>query len=188
VTPSMSDPPRTIRRVLVLGSSGAGKSTLAATLAGRLDLPHVPTDQAYWTDVWRPVADPQVRDWIDKASAAEAWVMDGNFDSHREILWARADAAIFLDLPPLLKAIRVARRNLGWALSGESIWGGQRMTLPRAWSGLCYAMSSHAQKRRDYPRMLADFPQLRVVRLGSPVEVRRWLAGATADLFADGRP
>jgi adenylate kinase family enzyme len=86
-------------RIIVIGCSGSGKSTLAAALAARLSLPYTPTDPVYWTDDWRPAPATDVRAWADRATAAERWVLDGNFDAERDLVWGRAQLAVWLDLP-----------------------------------------------------------------------------------------
>jgi energy-coupling factor transporter ATP-binding protein EcfA2 len=164
------------RRILVLGSSGSGKSTLAKVLAAHLSLPHVPTDHAFWTADWRPAPPAELRGWIDLQTSADAWVLDGNFDFLRELVWARAELAVWLDFPVWVSASRAARRNLGWVLSGQRVWNNQRMTLRKALSGVRHAAVSNGLKHRTYPAMLAEFPGLRVVRLRSPSAVARWLA------------
>lgn len=164
-------------RVIVLGCSGSGKSTLAARLADRLDLPFVATDALYWRDGWTPTPAADLRDWLDATTASPRWVLDGNFDAQRDILWARADLAIWLDLPWVTTVGRVLRRNIVWWMTRRPVWGGQRMTLSRAVSGIRHAAHSHAVKRRTYPGMLAAFPALAVVRIRSPRELESWLAG-----------
>ena len=145
-----------VLRVAVVGCSGSGKSTLAAALAARLGLPCVPTDKVFWTLDWRPTPPAEVRAWLDAASGAERWVTDGNFDGDRDLLWARADLIVWLDLPLRLVLGQVLRRNLGWWIAGARVWNGQRMTLAKALSGARHVLMSHSQKRRAYPGWLAE--------------------------------
>lgn len=168
--------PRSFSRVVVLGCSGSGKSTLGAKLARHLDLPFIATDDIYWRSDWTPVPEPDVRAWLDAATASPRWVLDGNFDAQREILWSRGELAVWLDLPWTTTVSRVVRRNLGWWLARTPVWGGLRMTLPRVLSGARHAATSHALKRRSYPGLLASFPNLTVVRIRSNRELEAWLA------------
>jgi adenylate kinase family enzyme len=165
-----------IKRIIVLGCSGSGKSTLAPVLAARLALPFLPTDGVYWTHDWRPTPQAQIRAWVDAATSAEAWVLDGNFDAERDLVWARADLAVWLDLPFTTTLWRVTRRNLGWWIGRQPVWVDNRMTPTKALTGIRHTLRSHAQKHRAYPEALAKFPQLQVVRLTSPAAVERWLA------------
>jgi hypothetical protein len=164
-------------RIAVLGCSGSGKTTLAAAISEKLGLPCVATDHAFWTADWRPRPAPDVRSWLAAVSSAEHWVLDGNFDDDRDLLWARADLAVWLDLPKATTLWRVLRRNLGWWIARRPVWGAGRMTLAKALGGVRHAALSHGPKRRAYPAMLAEFPELAVVRLRSPRDVDAWLAG-----------
>jgi hypothetical protein len=164
------------QRIAVIGCSGSGKSTLAAKLAEKLALPFVPTDAAFWTSDWRPIQMESLRDWLDEQTQAEAWVTDGNFDPLRDILWARADLVIWLDLPLATNLWRVTSRNIIWWWKGTQIWGGKRMTLANIWGGTRHAAKTHALKRRTYPKMLAALPPSgAVVRIQSPQALSAWL-------------
>jgi hypothetical protein len=169
----MPDPPPS--RIVVLGCSGSGKSTLAAELARRYALPYVATDDVYWRPDWTPTPEPEVRAWLVAQAARPAWVLDGNFDAQREVLWGRAELAVWLDLPWATTVWRMLWRNLRWWVARTPIWGGLRMTLPKLVSGVRHAARGHAQKRASYPALLASFPNLTSVRIRSPGELRAWL-------------
>jgi len=164
----------------VIGGSGSGKSTLAAAIAARLGLPYVATDAVFWTGDWRPVPHAETRAWLAEATRAPAWVTDGNFDGDRDLLWSRAELIVWLDLPLARVLAQAVRRNLGWWASGKPVWGGQRMTLAKAWSGWRHAARSHGLKRRTFPGWLAELEGVTVVRLTSRRAARRWLAGLPA--------
>jgi adenylate kinase family enzyme len=164
-----------LRRIAVIGSSGSGKSTLAARLAAHYGLPYVATDAVYWQPGWRPTPATEVRAWLARATAAEHWVTDGNFEPDRDVLWARAELIVWLDLPRRMTVWRALSRNLGCWLSREPVWG-QRMTLAKAVAGVRHAARSHGQKHRDYPVLLAAVPGVQVVRIASARELERWLS------------
>lgn len=159
----------------MIGCSGSGKSTLAAAIAARLGLPYLATDPVFWTADWRPAAPAATRAWLATATAAPAWVTDGNFDGDRDLLWARAELIVWLDLPLWRVAGQGARRNFGWWLAGARVWGGQRMTLAKAGAGLRHILRSHGQKARDFPGWLADQRGKEVVRLRSHAQAAAWL-------------
>lgn len=167
-------------RIAVIGCSGSGKSTLAAALAARLGLPYVATDGVFWTGDWRPVPHEESRACLGAATARPAWVTDGNFDGDRDLLWARAELVVWLDLPLAVVLARVLRRNLRWWAGRERVWGGQRMTLAKALGGARHALASHGLKRRTYPGWLAELGGAQVVRIGSAKALARWLEGAPA--------
>jgi hypothetical protein len=158
------------RRIAVVGCSGSGKSTLDAALAERLGLPYVATDAVFWTADWWATPPVAVRSWLDAASAAERCVTDGNFDGDRDLLWARADLIVWIDLPLRRVLAQALGRNLGWWISGARIWNGQRMTLAKALSGARHVLASHGQKRRAYPGWLAE-AGARTVRISGRASV-----------------
>ena len=170
-----------VRRIAVLGCSGSGTSTLARALATRLGLPYVATDAVFWTDDWRPTPAAEVRAWLAAATAADSWVTDGNFDGDRDLLWTRADLIVWLDLPLARVLGKALRRNLDWWLSGARVWGGQRMTLARAWTGARHVLASHGQKRRAYPGWLAACGA-RTVRLTRSANVEAWVRAVVETL------
>lgn len=163
-------------RVIVLGCSGSGKSTLAARLATKLEVPFVPTDQVYWRPGWSQASSCDVRAWLERTVAQPAWILDGNFDAHRGLLWERAQLAVWLDLPWTTTVWRVFRRNLAWWLMRTPVWGELRMTLPRLASGVRHASRSHSLKRLAYPDLLAGLPNLTVIRIRSNAQLEAWLA------------
>jgi hypothetical protein len=162
-------------RIAVIGCSGSGKSTFAPRVAERLGLPYVSTDAVFWTPDWKPTPSAEVRAWLEAATAADAWVTDGNFDDMRHVLWARAELIVWIDLPLATTLWRVARRNFGWWLTRTPAWGGLPMTFGKAMDGVRHMIRSHGLKRRTYPAFLAERPSTRVVRLTSPAAVAAWL-------------
>ena len=163
-----------VRRIAVVGCSGSGKSTLAAVLAARLELPLLATDAVFWTADWRPTPANEVRAWLDIATAGVRWVTDGNFDGERDLLWARADLIVWLDLPRTHVLGQALRRNLGWWLTGERVWNGQRMTLAKALGGARHVLRSHGQKRRAYPGWLEQV-SAGTMRIERPAPVDEWV-------------
>ena len=160
----------------VIGNSGSGKSTLAAALSQRTGLPLIASDPFYWEHGWQAVTPQSVRQRVTEATAADAWIIDGNFVSERDVVWARADTVIWLDYPLVLVLWRVCRRNFGWLLTRQAIWSGNRMTWSRAWSGIHHARRTYAQKRATYPAFLAEFAHLDMLHFQSPREANRWLS------------
>jgi hypothetical protein len=165
------------QRIAVLGCSGSGKSTLAAALSEKLELPYVATDQVFWTVDWRPAPAADVRAWLAAAVSQARWVSDGNFDNDRDLLWARAELIVWLDLPLHVVLGQALRRNLMWWLQRTPVWGGQRMTLAKAFGGVRHALRSHGLKRATYPAWLAACEPTPFVRLRSKAEMANWFAG-----------
>ncbi len=166
-----------VKRLLVIGVSGAGKSTLASAAAERLELPFIPTDGLYWSQNWGRVPTQQVHEQIAQLTAAPVWVLDGNFDAQRELVWSRADTIVWLDYPLVVTLPRLVKRNLGWYLSRKPVWSGNVMTLPLALSGIGHGLRGFRDKRRSYPEALATFTSAQILRFRHPKETAKWLEG-----------
>lgn len=164
-----------VARVLVLGAGGSGKSRLAEALAARWRLPYVPAYRALRTQDGAPRPHAELQAWIEGEVARDAWVIDGNFEDERDRVWARAELAIWLDLPAWVTVVRVLRRELR-RLQARRRSGRASNGAALLWAGVRHAWRSSADKRRAFPAMLAAFPRLRVVRLTSDGAVARWLA------------
>ena len=147
-------------------------------LAERLGLPYVATDPIYWTADWRPAPADAVWAWVQDAAAQDRWIMDGNFDAERDLVWGRAQRIVWLDLGLATVLRQVTMRNLGWWLSREPVWSGRPITLGKAIGGIGHALRSHPLKRAAYPAALAGFPDAEVVRITSAAALDAWLGQA----------
>lgn len=101
-----------MERVVVLGCAGAGKTTFSLELAARAGLPAIHLDRHYWQSGWRAPPRTQWERRVTRLRAAPRWVMDGNYGGTLAQRLARADTAIFLDLPRGLCLWRVLVRTL----------------------------------------------------------------------------
>jgi tRNA A37 N6-isopentenylltransferase MiaA len=164
-----------MKRILIIGTSGCGKSTLARRLAECLSLPYFPSDPFYWEDNWKPASSKRVQQQLIQVVEMEAWVLDGNFDDHREIVWRYADCLIWLDYSFLTIVRRVIARNLHWALTRQSTWSGNRMTFQRFFSGVGHTIRSYPAKRRNYPRHIAELSGVVAYRFRESHQTESWL-------------
>lgn len=171
-----------MRRVTVVGTTGSGKTTLARALAERLGVPHVELDALHWGPNWTAVPKEELRARVSAALAGDGWVVDGNYRSVRDIVWARADTLVWLDYPLPLVMTRLARRTFGRAFRRERLWNDNRENLvthfTRRDSLFLWAVQTHPKHRREYPIELArpEHRHLAIVRLRSPGEAQQWLA------------
>ncbi|HVB53196.1 MAG TPA: hypothetical protein VNF24_03265, partial [Candidatus Acidoferrales bacterium] len=55
-----------------------------------------------------------------------AWVIDGNYRNVRDLVWARADTVVWLDLPRRVVMTTVIRRTLHGVRTRRELWNGNR--------------------------------------------------------------
>lgn len=116
----------------VTGTSGSGKTTFAARLAGVLGVPHIELDALSWGPNWTEVPNEVFLPRVEQATAAPAWVLDGNYSRAKSIYWPRVHTSIFLDYPRWLVMWRVITRTLRRTLTREELWQGNRERLSNA--------------------------------------------------------
>lgn len=174
-----------MQRVVVLGTSGSGKTTLARELAQRFGVPHVELDAIHWKPNWTATPTPQlieeVRAALDAAdAAADGWTTCGHYGQVREVTWGRADTLIFLDYPMRVVFMRVLRRTLWRWWRHEVLWNGNRERLRDNFlsrdSLFLWVIQTWRIRRRNTPKTLREprFAHLRVYRVRTPAELKRW--------------
>jgi adenylate kinase family enzyme len=173
-----------VRRVSIVGNSGSGKTTLARALAERLDVDCVELDAMYHQPGWTPLPSEQFRARITDIAAAEHWVIDGNYSAVQDLVWARADTVVWLDLPKPVVMWQVVRRTLWRGLLRRPLWNGNRESLRNVVSRdpdrnlILWAWRHHDRYRERY-RAAADdlrYADLRFIRVASRREARRLAA------------
>ena len=177
-----------MQRVSVVGTSGSGKSTLGAALAKRLGTEFLELDSVFHQPGWVPLPEEEFRRRVSDAVAGERWVVDGNYSKVRDIVWARADTVVWLDLPRRTVMRRVIWRTLGRVAGRKELWNGNRerwqnfFSLDKEQSIITWAWQTHAQNRAKFTAALADQEnvELDVVRLKNPADVRRFLRSVPA--------
>ena len=176
-----------MRRVSVVGTSGAGKSTFAASLAGVLGVSWVELDSVYHQADWTPLVVGEFRARVAAVASEPGWVIDGSYSVVRDLVWARADTVVWLDLPRRTVMRRLIWRTLRRVAGRVELWNGNRerwrnvFTWDDQESVIAWAWKTHGSRRSRYAAQLADpaNSHLRVVRLRSPRAVRRFLRGVS---------
>jgi len=167
-----------MRRVLVSGISGAGKTTVATHVARTLGLPRHELDALHHGPGW--VKRPSFEADVARFAAEDAWVTEDQYVRWvGELLWERADALVWLDLPHATVMRQVITRSVTRAWRGDELWNGNRERVS-AWLSpehpIRWAWSRHAAKRAETAERAARHPHLRVVRLDSRRAVDGWIA------------
>lgn len=103
-----------MKRVMVLGQAGAGKSTFAVALGEITGLPVFHMDQVHWKPGWVEREGDEKIQLVEKIIAREKWILEGGLSVTYGTRAARADTAIWLDLPLGLRTRRIIRRRLDY--------------------------------------------------------------------------
>jgi adenylate kinase family enzyme len=164
-----------MQRVSVVGVSGSGKTTLAVQIASWLGAPRLELDSVFHQPGWEPLAQDEFRARVAAFAAADTWVIDGNYNSVRDLVWRRADTVVWLDLPRRVVMRRLIWRTLRRVLSRQELWNGNK----EPWSNffradpeksvIAWAWRHYPVYRDQYSGALAD-PQnahLTFIRLRS---------------------
>lgn len=168
------------RRINVVGTSAVGKSTLATRLAAQLKVPYIELDALHWEPNWTEAPNEVLRGRVQEAIAGDGWVVDGNYAKVRDLVWARVEAVVWLDLPLRTILWRYLRRTSRRVARREELWAGNRERLGTHLfsrnSLLWWILTTYRRRRAEYPPLLAARPDLLAVRLRSGRSAEHWLA------------
>jgi adenylate kinase family enzyme len=177
-----------VRRICVVGNSGSGKTTLAAELSAVLGVTHFELDSVFHQPGWKPLPKDEFRAAVSTFAAGDAWIIDGNYTSVREVLWQRADTIVWLD-PPRHRALRqLVWRTLRRMARGTELWNGNREQWGNLFrvdpekSIIAWAWTQHRLIRERYLQAQSDpaYAYLEFIRLRTPGEVAAFIRRAPA--------
>jgi adenylate kinase family enzyme/GNAT superfamily N-acetyltransferase len=182
-----------VRRISVVGNLGSGKTTVARALAVRLGVTAVELDAIHHQRNWVPLPRHEFRTRVAEVVAERSWVVDGNYSAVRDLVWARADTVVWLDLPRHVTMRRLTLRTVRRVLTRQELWNGNRegwrnlFTLDPNESPIREGWRKHGERRERYTHARADpiNASLRFVQLRSPRAVTALLDGVFA---RDARP
>ncbi|PDT26199.1 adenylate kinase [Rhizobium sp. L9] len=116
----------------IMGASGSGTTSLGHTLAERLDIAHLDTDDFFWLPTDPPFttprdADERIRLLLAEAARHDGWVLSGS-----ALKWARPiepfyELIVFLRIEPELRMARIRAREI--ARYGDRIGPGGDMEI-----------------------------------------------------------
>ncbi len=167
-------------RVLIAGTSGSGKTTLARRVGELLELPHTEIDALAHGAGW--VRRPTFVDDVRALATSARWVTEWQYAETRALLAAHADLVVWLDVPRVRTMTQVVRRTLRRRVLREVLWNGNveaplRTFLTDPDHVVRWAWRTHPLTRQRVEGLLADRPELPVVRLRSHAEATAWLQG-----------
>ena len=170
-----------MRRVSVVGNTGSGKTTLAKVLAARLGVPHVELDAIFHQPNWTPLQTDEFRQRVAESVAGDAWVVDGNYSSVRDLVWQHADTVVWLDVTRVLVMRQVVARTLRRMATGEELWNANRERWRSLFDAdesiIAWAWTQHGKYQTRYAAAAADPANghLTFIRLRSRTEISRFL-------------
>lgn len=173
------------QRISVVGTSGSGKTTLARQISQHLTIPHVELDALYHEPNWTQSPTDVFRKRVEQSLSSNRWVVDGNYNKVRDIVWSRADTVVWLDYPLPVIMGRVVLRTLRRVVMQEELWNGNRETWQTTFSRdsiLLWVLTTYQKTRKEYPMLLTqpEYSHLKVVHLRSPKVTGAWLANLAA--------
>ena|ERR1700742_1723825 len=157
---------------------------MARSLARAIGAPHVELDSLYHQPGWTPLDGDSFRGRVLELTDGPRWVVDGNYSTVRELVWARADTVVWFDLSYALVMARTVRRTLRRTITRQELWNGNR----EPWSNLfswkpeksiiAWAATRHRVYRQRYGEAEHDprWAALHFVRLRSQREADTFLA------------
>lgn len=145
------------QRYVIVGTSGSGKTTLASRLSTQLGYPHVELDQIHWQPGWEPRPLEEFRAMVSSRVEESCWVVDGNYSKVRDIVWARAQAVIWLDLPFYTVMWQLLGRTLDRVIGRREPFDGCRETWGKTFASresiLWWAAKTWWRRRSEYPQL-----------------------------------
>ena len=161
-------------RYLLIGYSGSGKSTLARKISHLTSIPHCDSDSLYWDSQWNLVSDDEVVAQLPLNN--DSWILDGNFVKHRDQVWSRATTIIWVN-PPFMKGmLRLVKRNMIWWISRKPSWGGSRMPLNIAISGITHGWKRRRKSQSDFTQFISEYPDKLILKIQTRSEYNSLIA------------
>ena len=169
------------QRICVVGTTGSGKSRLASELARRKQLPHIELDSLYWGPNWTGCSDVEMRQRVSEATRGNAWVVDGNYGSIRDLTWPRTEAVVWLDYPLPIILWQLWKRTWKRVVTKEILWGtNKERLLPQFFSKdslFLWALKTYKRRKKTYHELTSapEYASVVVKHFKSPRETRAWL-------------
>ena len=172
---------RDLDRVAVVGTSCVGKTTLARDLAMALGTPHCELDRLWWLPGWDHREEDEFHALVDEATSAPRWVVDGNYEPVREMIWERATSVIWLNYSFPRVWSRALKRTAARIIKRSEVCNGNRESLTQALftreSILWWVLATYARRKRQYRQRfeMRNGDGRSYIELRAPNDTRRFL-------------
>jgi adenylate kinase family enzyme len=168
-----------LARIAVIGTSCSGKSTLAARLASSLEASLIELDEIHWGPGWSTDPPDVFRAKVEGALEAERWVCAGNYSIVHDLVWQRATALVWIDLPFWPTFGRAVSRTFLRTMTRAPVCGDNREPwlgfLDPEWIPYWVIRTWRRNRTRFAARIAArEFEPLDVFVLRSRAEVERF--------------
>ena len=171
------------RNIIVNGPTCSGKTTLAASLAQKINVPHIEIDAMFWKPDWERTPDDELRAAISMVIDENpgGWVIDGNYSRTRDITLPLADTVIWLRLPFRVALWRLLKRTINRCIDRKPVCGTNYESWRQAFfsrESLILYLITHWQKYQKIGENIAQIPhKALLIELNSSREVAAFLAG-----------
>ncbi|GAB1469737.1 hypothetical protein MASR2M66_06140 [Chloroflexota bacterium] len=181
--------PLPYKRIVIIGTTSSGKSTLAKTLSDTFSYDFVELDALHWEANWKEAELSVFRERVEKATNEQAWVVAGNYSKVREIIWSKAEAAIWLDYPFPIVFWRLLTRTIRRGWTREELWNGNREKFwwhLKLWSDeslFKWLFKTYWRRKREIPALLSqpENKHLKLIQFKHPREAQAWLLDLSAE-------
>ncbi|MEM9194497.1 MAG: adenylate kinase [Myxococcota bacterium] len=169
-----------MERIAILGCPGAGKTTLGRDLSARTGLPLIELDALYHQADWTPLPEREFVAQVRALIAGPRWIVDGNYVAVADLVQARADTVVWLDLPRRTTVSQLLWRTVRRLAFRERLFNGNREclrgTLHLTDGLLAWAWGRHPVYRARYEARMHDgaWNHAAVHRLRSSADVHRF--------------
>jgi len=140
-------------------------------------------DALFWGQDWTRAPKDVFKDRVRKAVAKEQWVADGNYSLVRNLVWERAETAVYLDYSFWRVFLQLFGRTVRRSIQKEELWHGNREDLGKSFftrdSILWWMITSYHRRRRQFVGQfqLPAYAHLKIVHLRTPNIKDEFLAG-----------
>ncbi|MCL4530700.1 MAG: adenylate kinase [Chloroflexi bacterium] len=171
------------KRIVVVGTTSSGKSTLAKKLADEFALDFIELDALHWGPNWTEAPNDVFRARVETAACAERWIVAGNYQIVRDIIWPRAEGIIWLDYSLWTIFRQLTRRTFTRWWTRELLWGTNRENLLihfKLWSDdslYHWLFKTYWRRKREYSMLFSqpEYAHLKIIQLKSPKETEEWV-------------
>jgi adenylate kinase family enzyme len=150
-------------------------------------------DALHWEPNWVEAPDDVFRKRVEIAIKSDTWVVAGNYQVVRDMVWQNAEAVIWLDYPFHVVFWRLFTRTIRRCLYQEELWNGNHenfWTHLKLWSDeslFHWLFKTYWRRKREYPKLFAlpENAHLKIIHFKHPKEAEGWLTNVAASVFCE---